>query len=373
MAGFPAWMQPGITLLTGKSLPGEKPSLSLSPAANLMLSIAAMISLMTINIYLFAHSVTSGLVMLPITWIFCTGLLRKIQVVFAHHCVHRTFFVGNPVANDIMLELLTTLTLVQNGVEYRRDHLGHHNRELFTTKDDADAALLYKLGFLPGLKKSALWKRLFLVLFSPQLHWIFLKSRFQSNFVNRSLPGRIVAISWAVAITIGLSLLVPWWQLALVIWLPLFVLYNASALIQFITEHAWMLSAKAPAGIEAYADRCWGRFFGDPCPINVRGVKAIYQWAHWLVKMVFVHVPVRFACFVGDLPAHDWHHLCTIKNLEPASWPRALYSRQNMIDSGVGLGMEQRELWGLKSMLDHVFSLLESVDEEIYIEKTKAA
>jgi hypothetical protein len=304
-----------------------------------------------------------GWILLPFSWVLCTGQLRKIQVVFAHHCVHRTYFHNNAKYNDFMLELLTLLAFVQNGREYRIDHLGHHNRQYFTTKDDADAALLYSLGFLPGLSREKLWKKLFFIIFTPKLHYIFIKSRFMSNIVNRPFKWRVASSLWLLFLLFGTTILVKWWVVVLVLWVPMFILYNISALLQFITEHAWMITDDSPKGDLAYAERCWGRFFGEKMPTNDdRKQFLILRWSVWLLKMLVIHAPIRFACFVGDLPAHDWHHLCTLKDKDPSSWPTAIFSRQEMIDQGCTLMMEKRELWGLKSMLDHVFLLLETAE-----------
>jgi len=374
MSCLPVWMQPLITMITGKPLPFEKPVFTNSPRNSFFITLFLISGMMILNVFLLSNTVIYGFVLLPVTWIICTGQIRKIQVVYAHHCVHRTFFKNKPKINDFMLEVLTIIVLVQNGDEYRRDHLGHHSRELFTTKNDSDAALLFELGFLPSLKANTLWKKLFVVMFSPKFHWFFLKSRFYSNLINRPLGWRLLAIVWALTISIGLAMTFVWWHIALVVWLPIFIFYNASALLQFITEHAWMISDKSPKSLDSYADRCWGRFFGDACPaIELRGVDAAIQWSIWSCRMLFVHAPIRFGCFVGDLPAHDWHHLCTFKDYDPASWPVALYSRQLMIDSGHGLGMESRELWGLHSMLNHAFNLLESAGETFNLDESKAA
>lgn len=376
MAILPRWLQPFITVITGKPLPNE-PScayLAPSPVTNFFLTMIVLTGMMGGNLYLLAHTLMWGAFALPFTWVICTGLVRKIQVVFAHHCVHHTFIRGNPAANELMLNVLTTIALVQHGAEYRRDHLAHHSRALFTTKDDADAALLFSMGFVPGKTKSSLWRRLFVSLLSPRLHWIFLVSRFRSNFIRRPLVWRFISLAWAASITVGLSMMTTWWHVALVVWLPLFILYSVSALLQFITEHAWMITEKSPTGLEAYADRCWGRFFGDPCPATgAHGLEYAGQWVKWAAKLIFIHAPVRFGCFVGDLPAHDWHHLCGFKKSDPATWPVALFSRQTMIDTGNGLGMEDRELWGLGSMLNHVFTLLEVAGEGAAPEEKKAA
>ncbi len=354
---FPPVFQPLITLFTGKPLPEEKPLMSMRPILSFFIGTSLVISLVIFNIHLLAESPYWGWAILPVIWVLCVGQLRKIQVVFAHHCVHRTYFHKNARYNDFMLEFLTILAFVQNGKEYRRDHLGHHNRDNFTTLEDSDANTLYSFGFKPGLSRPALWRNLFLIIFSPKLHFTFLKMRVTSNVINRTGSWRWASILW-LGLLLSLPLMVSvWWTVIVVLWVPMFLIYNISALLQFITEHAWMLSEESPDNDHDYADRCWGRFLGDPAPEQ----GTFFNWLIWGLRALFIHAPIRFGCLVGDLPAHDWHHLCTLRNKDPSTWPTAIYSRQEMIDGGCQFKMEDREIWGLYDMLDHVFALLSDV------------
>lgn len=361
MGQLPIFLQPFITLFTGKPLTGEKPLISMRPFLSFLLSSTALVALIVWNVNLIEDSSIWGYVLLPFSWIFCTGQLRKIQVVYAHHCVHRTYFHRNATYNDFMLEFLTVLAFVQNGKDYRRDHLGHHNRENFTTRADSDANFLYFLGFLPGLDRAVLWRRLFRVIFSPKLHLTFIKFRLVSNVIGRRGYWRFASVCWLLVI-----LALPFtthngWSFVVVLWLPMFIFYNVSALLQFITEHAWMLSEEAPKNDSGYADRCWGRFLGDPIPPS----SSLLSWMLWTTRLLLIHAPVRYGCLVGDLPAHDWHHLCTLKNKDPTTWPTAIFSRQEMIDGGCNLKMENRELWGMYHMLNHVFTLLSLVQDPV--------
>lgn len=367
MARLPGWMQPILTWITGKPLPGEQPLMQLNPLTDLVLTVTLLVAGISAQLYVLTHSVLAGLLLMPAGWILSTGLLRKIQVVFGHHCVHRHFVSGGAAANDWVLNVLTTLTLVQSGPEYRRDHLGHHNRALFTTREDADAALLHQLGFVPGRSRAALWRSFFLKLGSVSLHLTFLRARLRSNFISRPLVWRLASMLWASLITVGLGVALGWWQVALIIWVPVFLLYNVSALIQFITEHAWVMGGPT-LDTTAYAERCWGRFLGERCPsVGAGNLRDMAQWLKWGGRMFFVHAPARLGCFVGDLPAHDWHHLCSLVRRDPSRWPVAIFARQEMIDAGQGLGMEHRELWGLRSMLNHVFSTMENADEDLHV------
>ncbi len=361
MAVLPRWMQPWLTRLTGKALPGEA-GRALHPVQSLALSLALLLGLAAGNLLLLSGGGMAGFAMLPLTWLVITGLMRKMQVVYGHHCVHRVFVRGHPAGNEFLLRALTTFLLVQNGAEYRRDHLGHHNRSLFTTVRDADAAFLHRLGFQPGTRRGVLWRRLLLgTLLSPRFHGLFLAARLGSCLMRQPPAWRLAAAAWTGLLTAGLAALAGWWQAALVVWVPMFFLYHHSALLQFLTEHAWLVSGEAPRSVDAYAERCWGRFLGDPCPApgRHRGLAWLGAWTRWWLRLLLLHAPVRVACLVGDLPAHDWHHLCGFIGDDTAAWPGAIHARQAAIDRGRSLRMEQRELWGLRSMLDHVFLLLE--------------
>ena len=128
--------------------------------------------------------------------------------------------------------------------------------------------------------------------------------------------------------------------------------------MQFLTEHLWLLSEMAPTNKDAYAERCVGRFCGEPVPGATGKAASVVAWAGWWLRTLFVHLPTRLGIIVGDLPAHDWHHLCGFVKQHPSEWPSAIYARQRAIDSGEAAGMERRELWGLAAMTRHVLSAM---------------
>ncbi len=76
-------------------------------------------------------------------------------------------------------------------------------------------------------------------------------------------------------------------------------------------------------------------------------------WLAWWTRTLCVHVPACMAILVGDLPAHDWHHLVAAVGHCTSSWPRAVYERQRAIDSGNSAGMQGKELWGIGDMVRH--------------------
>lgn len=359
---FPAWSQPLWTLLTAKPLPGEVPMIRLSPIAMATMTLMFLFTLITVHLALLNAEGTLHLIGLWLTPVFALlvcGALRKIQVVYVHHAVHQTFIPRNAAANRLTSNLFTTLALIQNPDEYRTEHFEHHSRSIFTTRHDADAALLYKFGLRPGRSIKALKAALLKTLISPAFHLYFLTSRLRSNLIARPLPWRLASATWLLVIAVAAPLTLGIVNTALAIWLPLVFIYQMSALVQFLTEHLWLLTEQAPSELDAYADRCVGRFCGEmlPAPGNV------IAWIGWWARTLFIHIPVRFGILVGDLPAHDWHHLCGFVRQHPAQWPQAIYARQQAIDSGLSMGMEKRELWGLSRMLQHVFDAMSKAPE----------
>lgn len=235
-----------------------------------------------------------------------TGLFRIFQVQFGHHASHKTFIRGGAKKNEFYLNLATTIAFCQNGEEYRSDHKAHHARKIFTTIKDPDAALLYRFGIRPGIDRRRLFRRYLQLMVSPRFHVFFLWNRIKSNFVTReSVPWRIVAAAW-LGVLCGCFAILPVWVVVLTIWLPLTLFYQMSAVTQFITEHAWLASERMPKDISAHAQRCWGRFFGDPIPNHRKSLKAIcVSWPVYIFRLFFLHFPGRYAVMIGDMPAHD--------------------------------------------------------------------
>jgi hypothetical protein len=354
---FPAWTQPFWTMLTGKALPHEQPLLQIAPALSMMLGLfaAAALGRLELGLLRSPDSVAriAGALVAPMAALYLTGCLRKAQVVYAHHAIHGALFQSRGRMNAYAAQCLTMLALAQNETEYEREHLDHHRRSIFTTLLDADASLLYTFGIRPGHSIEALRLALLKTLCSPRFHLWFVKARLLSN-LRRPLAGRCCAIAWMAALAIGAPLRFGFLPTLIAIWLPYTLLYQMSALLQFATEHVWLSDDPAGARIRTYAERSHGRFCGEPLPDPGGGCASVREWLGWWARTVFFHLPIRLSVLVGDLPAHDWHHLASSIGHRSTAWPRALYERQRAIDVGHSAGMEHRELWGLFAMIEHV-------------------
>ena len=375
MSVLPRWLQPFLSTLTGKPVRGQASS-NLGPLGFLIATVAWLCTSLSLPLVGLSYGLelpwfVATVILLPLFWLVAVGQMRKLQVVVGHHCVHRVFLRGRPRLNDGLLETISTVLLVQSASEYRRDHLGHHSRALFTTREDADAAFLHQLGFKPGTPVAASWRLLWVTLFSARFHGIFLKARLSSALgKQRSAFWRVATVAWIVGLFVGLPLLFGLGPVAVAVWTPLIFGYQCSALLQFLTEHAWLRTETAPEGKVAYAERCWGRFLGEHCPPQNGSLAVrVLAWSRWWARLILVHAPVRMSCLVGDLPAHDWHHLCGFLGGDPARWTHSLFDRQAAIDAKpthpLAQQMARQEIWGLANMLDHVFALLSTAQAEV--------
>ena len=317
-----------------------------------------------------------GYMLIPIGYMFTVGGGRKLQVQINHHCVHVNF-AGTKTIDFLLAEFNSTLLFIQNAVAYEFDHVKLHHKLAYTaTLIDPDFVFLYALGFKPGMSKRSLWRHLLLTLISPRFHLLFLRARFQSNFLAK-MPAeatgkgevgirpwywkRIIA-SWVwLALILMILFLTGWWlTFLLAVVLPLTFFYHISSLLQFLSEHLWLLETDTAGGTsgmgivqikERYPKLTRARFCGEPLK-DLRGLGTSQKAGHigwWATKHLLFHLPVRICVLCGDLPAHDHHHL---KPRNP-NWQNFLHSRKS--DAAT---LHLTEVWGLQNAIDQVFEEL---------------
>lgn len=349
MNGLPAWTQRFLTWLTGHARDGQQPVILLGPVTRLalvLLQAALLVAGMTVLMNSGSWMVW---MLLPFYWLVITGILRSLQLVYGHHAVHNAMSTHKGV-NQACALLCTTLPLVMNENDYKETHLSHHRFNTFCTEEDDDSKFLMTLGFRPGRSRKRLWLQFLTSPVNPLFHYRFLSARFRSNFTAASAtwPRRISSLLWVGLLALyGFS--VGWLAFGLVIIVPLFFLYNFSALMNFMTEHSWMNEEGSVQSREQYESKCWGRFCGQRYPEN-ESVTAKTIWWLW---MLFYHLPVRLFALVGDVTVHDVHHLYSYPD-NRLDWVYDIYRRQQLLNTDKR-GMASRELWGLHKTIDSVF------------------
>lgn len=355
MLVLPQSVQKLLTLITGKAVSGQK-RVKIPAIMEFTLTLLILLASTLGAMWLLSHSpyILWLLILLP-CWVSTVGCLRKIQVTYAHHAVHQCLFNSNKNLNRIMLAICTIIPIVQNGRDYTNDHLGHHNKEIFTTESDSDAFFLKSLGFLPGLSLRDYKIRLTWTIINPIFHLHFFWLRVTSFAFRGSRVESLFAILWAIMIIAPVffnPLLA-----VLCIYIPYFVIYHISALLQFLTEHAWLLTKHAPKNIEDYARRCWGRFTGDIYPVERNSLVKLAWW----LRMLFFHSPCRVMILCGDLPVHDWHHLAGELGQSSLFWQDGIYLRQQAV-SEKSNDIFLQETWGIHNMIMNSFVSLSKAE-----------
>ncbi|MBP2705867.1 hypothetical protein JOL79_18820 [Microbispora sp. RL4-1S] len=350
---LPSVLQPLLTWITGKAAAGERPPRTVLPGAlNTAASMAQWPLSVAATVALLMWNPVAGTLLLPLTWLLGVNALRRLQVVIGHHAVHQEISESSRVNYWIQV-VASGESFVHNWEDYFEDHVrGHHSRKVFTTATDPDAELLLHLGFTPGMEERRLWRVLARTIIGPRFHFIFLKARVRTNFVTAPWHRRFVGAAWLGALAL-VGVLVPWQVFVLAVLVPMFPLYHVSALLQFVSEHAWLAGDRGPVrSSEEYAQRCWGRFSIEPLPARtLPPVARALGWTRWVLKTLLVQVPIRFGVLAGDLPVHDYHHLYPADH----DWTKAFWSRQNIIDHNDARGMGEREFCNLAEAIGEVF------------------
>ena len=349
-----------LARLSGRPWPGQRPLLDLGGFGWWLASTGSLIIWFPLIVVVTSFIEPAGiwnLALLPaifVMQVILVGRLRVQQVTFGHHAVHGALSKRFPWLNKFVAEFATIVPLAQNPSEYRADHVQkHHRTKFFTSIHDPDAAFLFDLGFRPGMSRRQLHIQFWRTIFSPRFHGLFAGARFRSTFVTSDLTHKMVATLWLLAL-LSLASVLPWWVFVLAVVMPWGPLYHVSALIQFLTEHRWAMTDHGPSDRSEYAARCVGRFSVLPMPAGKSGLHLVIAWAGWSALMI-PEILVRLGSWVGDLPAHDHHHLVGHIGHDPDNWHEAIFERQRSIDEGDPTGLANREAYGLKAALDWVF------------------
>ena len=338
---FPSFLQPFLTWLSGVPLADEIPRVHWTPWRRLTVAIFVFGVGLAVGFIGFAAPLPIAMLLVPISWLILTGATRYFYIVIGHAAAHGTFSPSDR-TNRIVAEILSTIFLTVPFDIYRRDHARYHHSKRLGTPFDPDVRFLVRMGFAPGRSRSELWRRLRRTLFSPRYHFRYAADRLRMNLIDAPLPRRIAAAVWIV---VGGGIMIATGEIlapALILLPPIVIGFQASALLQFLSEHLWL--AVSGSGKVRLGRLTYGRFLGDVYPQHDSlGAKARF-WA----RLIGVHLPARIAVLVGDLPQHDLHH-----RRVQSDWSNAAFVRRDDVDAGVpGWPEPYFEVWG--SLADHI-------------------
>ena len=286
-------------------------------------------------------------------WVLVVGAARKLVTTIAHHAIHRTFG-KNSLVNLSIAELATTVTLSATYDQYDAGHRKkHHVATVFTTETDPDAAFMLELGFEPGKSVDELWKTLRRTIFSPTFHAKYTWERIKLNFWHARPYRLALSITWWSLVF--WVIMAGYWLIVVVAYIiPITVLFQMSAVLQFVSEHEWLVSKRDDeAAVLAHSRHSWGRFIGPSLPSEqIRGAHSVIPWFRFLTRVLVIYIPVRVAILPGDLPQHDQHHRKPM-----GDWPNACYERYAAAIGGTAK-VPYQHFWSLRETISHVFRSL---------------
>ncbi|QDU67644.1 fatty acid desaturase [Engelhardtia mirabilis] len=315
------------TWLTGLPATGELPAIRWTPWTRLAVSLLVLGSGVAAATWATSGPAVQWLALVP-AWLLTTGALRHLYIVTGHYAAHSDFS-GSKRVDRALAELFSTLSFTIPFDLYRRDHARFHHSSRLGTPLDPDVRFLWRSGFGPGRSMAQLWLRLATSLISPVYHGRYLWGRIRSNLWDA--PRYRVVLGWAYVVSTALVLAATGsaatWAL---VWLvPAVLGFQASALLQFLSEHRWWLDL--PAGKLRLARLTFGRFLLLPFPDrNLTGpARHTGALASFWAKVLLLQLPARIAVLVGDLPQHDLHHRRSVYD-----WANAVFVRQRDVEAG---------------------------------------
>jgi hypothetical protein len=184
--------------------------------------------------------------LLALSWLVTIHGARKAQLVICHHAVHANM-TGNTWCDRVLVEILSTILLIQHFEGYFHDHVRtHHGPELATLRDP-DMQLLLAIGFRPGMGRDALWRHLYWTIVSPRFHYLFVRMRLRVNYVSAPLYRRLMSGGYTAAVGVCLAITGAWLPWLLAWCMPIFPLYHIASLLQFVSEHRWLQGSQSTA------------------------------------------------------------------------------------------------------------------------------
>lgn len=295
--------------------------------------------------------------------LFTVGGARYIVATIIHHAVHHTVF-DTPLANKVVAEVFSTITLVQPYESYRRFHVFEHHGKDFSTEADQDLAAIYKLGLCPGLSVPELKLILLAQCINPLFHLSFFFGRIKSNIVGVPFYRLSMTVAWlsilaCTAYWLGLK------DFLVAILLPCTVLYQICSLLHLVTEHAWVIRAEDETVKQSHHQNSLGRFCGEAVPYHHSKVVSSIMWAVWVFKHLAWHIPCRILFVQGSLAVHDWHH----RHGGKRDWPNAIQHREEEVQKEKSQGAyTYTDIWGFSNCVE--YSLTRISESSLTIDTT---
>lgn len=339
---LPAFLQPLLTWLTSKALPGQQPLFRHTPRTQILTGFGMLVSGLLLSTLL-VKAGGLALLLLLFPWILLVAGARYLQTNILHQASHSRL-TGNPRLDRWLGDLISITVLIPSFAQYKAAHMPHHTPGTFATIEDSDFRFFRKLGFEPSLAMPLLWRRFWLALFGPSAHLTYLRVRLRSNLVKAGLLHAAATVFFHVGLAFALVHFAGWSAYLLAWLLPITVLFQISAILQYLTEHRWLLVRRPEESMMVYLNQLTiARFTGErPPQASAGSLPGLLRWAGWWFRMLTYHLFARTFIVQGPLGVHDFHHREPLNG----NWPESVYERQRQIDSGNPRFADYQGVWG---------------------------
>jgi hypothetical protein len=365
---IPRWLQRPITVITGSApapgLPASTPIVRWTTFRMAVVIVLMLVIGVSANIGAGRLRLPLEMIARVVGWIFTIGGARAVQTTLLHDAVHRYAVArrrADRVRYTVLGELASIVLFTQPFLLYVKDHLKHHDDDVFATLDDPDAALLViELKMLPGTTSEVLRRRLMRMLVSPRFHWALIKARLSSTLGKAPIVRRLATLIFWIPV-LGLIGNHNAWLTFVIAWvLPIVFGLQAAALLQFASEHRWLLERDEVTRQVRLARLTSARMCGDPPPPrNLKGLRRVIAWAKWWARFLFVHTLFRIMVLPFDLVHHDLHHSHAIERARRTPGSPTWLSWQNSTYSRRWCGASRpTEIWGLFAAIESTIDTL---------------
>lgn len=359
---FPSWTQIFWTEFSGKALPGQTAPPFYSATWH---SIRSLLWLL-VGLIFGVVVVTQWwwFLLLPISWAMILHGLRDLRMLVFHQAAHGNLF-ANKKTDRFIGRLLASLIIVQNYDGYKKDHvLEHHSGHHMTLRDPTVQAFLVTLELAPRMSIKEMKSRIFRKLISPSFHLSFLIGRIRGLWSGGSSLERSVFILLHLFLPVLIIAFGYGWIYVAVVILPWTICFQIVNTLRLLVKHSFpaagMINTKSR---EHFAGLSHGVFFGDPIPLDSGSfLNNIVLWAHWTLRMIFIHAPLRFIVITADTPVHDWHH----RNPRDPQWWDYLYRRERDSQKSEKNGVPYTQIWGFGNAVNYILGSLSMADRDVY-------
>ncbi len=349
-ARLPRVLQPFLTWLTAKPLPGEA-LVQRSPLYFVVVALLQTFGGVALAAVALRLSIVPATALLLAGWLLASAGLGLFQVVVFHHCSHNTVFKTRE-TNIRVGRLISAILLFKHFDAYKAEHMLHHNHKKLLTEEDEFAGFVFGMCRLePALPKRALWRRVLVNIVSPRFHLRFLLRRIGGAWRSPDRAHNAIGVGvWVV--TTALAVATGHVTTFLVAWVfPVVVLLQIATVFRILCEHRFPDPEMIMARGKDFASHATAGVFPGSVPptMTPRSLEGAARWSAWWLDMLTLQLLVRLFVLVGDAPCHDFHHR------RPASrrWTSYIQARQADLEEGeIGARVFYQETWGLFRAVD---------------------